>query len=700
VPQAVATVLGVREAPGRSLTDTLSDHLRSSLALLVLDNCEHLVESCASLAEALLGRCPELSILTTSREALGVGGETLFVVPPLSLPDPRRLPDADDLPGYEAARLFAERARAVRPGFEITEGNAIAVAQICYRLDGMPLAIELAAARTRMLSVGQIASRLDDRFVLLKGGRTAMAHHETLRATMDWSYDLLSVEEKILLGRLSVFAGGFTLEAAEAIGSGEDADDVGVLDSLASLVDKSLVLVVEVQDGSEVLYRLLETVRQYASEKLEESYEAERVRERHARCYLALAEEAEPQLREQGAWLERLEREHDNFRTALSWALESRDGGREECAELGLALAAALAGCRFWNAYAPSEGLRWLERGLAETDASPSPARAKALSEAGYLAIWRGDYERSTALLEEGMAAHDELGDETGAASALFSLGTMALHGGDRNRLMDLSRQAGALLARISDPQSRALLLHLSGSAALSEGDRGRAEELCWESLKLSRELGDLRGMALGLTMLGISALERGDATRARELYEEDLGVLQRLRDKAGNSYALRGMACAAALADEAGRAARLWGAAEAAGEEIGLALGAFDRAHPDYDGLVDASRARVGEAAWEAALAEGKAMDSEEAIEYALRTGECAAPPPEEATVPSSSPLSDRETEVLRLAAEGLTDSQVAQRLYVSPRTVGRHLQSVYRKLGVPSRAAAAREASERGLL
>jgi predicted ATPase/DNA-binding CsgD family transcriptional regulator len=696
VAQAVASVLGVREAPGSPLTETLADHLLPRTTLLVLDNCEHLIGACASLAEALLGRCPNLKVLATSREALGVEGETLFVVPPLSLPDPRCLPALDSLSEYEAARLFVERARAVRPGFEITDSNALAVAQVCHRLDGMPLAIELAAARARVLSAEQISERLDDAFRLLAGrGRPSMAHHGTLRATMDWSHELLSEEEKVLFRRLSVFAGGFTLQAVEAVCAGAGIEEAEVLDLLGSLVDKSLVLVTE-QDG-ETRYRLLETVRQYASEKLEDPGEAWQVCRRHAEHYLALAEEAEQELREQEAWLERLEIEHANLRAALSWALDRQDelpGGR---AELGLRLAAALAQGRFWSAYGPSEGLRWLERGLAETSTSPSPVRAKALREAGWLATHQGDYQRSAALVEESMALFEALEDKPGVAASLVHLGQMALHGGDRERARALHLEAEALRRELSDPQAVSLLLYFLGFAALDEGDHDRAAALSEEGLELNRELGDLRGIALCLTVLGVAALEQGDAERAAALYEEDLRVLRGLRDKLGIAYGLRGMACVASLRGDAARAARLWGAVEALQEAIGLPLSPFDRNHPDYEGLLAAARPRLDEAAWEAALAEGRAMTPDEAVEYVLGTEEAAAPPPEE---PASSLLSEREAEILVLVAEGLTNPQVAERLYVSPRTVGQHLRSVYRKLGVSSRTAAARVALERHLI
>lgn len=393
------------------------------------------------------------------------------------MPDPHLLPAADVLAECEAARLFLERAKAVRPNFRITEQNTTAVAQVCYRLDGMPLAIELAAARSRVLSVEQISGRLERALPLLSsGGRTEIAHHRTLRATMDWSYELLEEEERVLFRRLSVFAGGFTLEAAVGVCAAGSIREGEVLDLLASLVDKSLVVFEELQDGV-ARYRLLETVRRYALERLEENGEAGMLEERHAEHYLALAEEAEPELREQQAWIGRLEREHANFRSALSWALDRQDehsGGR---AELGLALAAALAQGRFWNAFGPSEGRRWLEKGLTETTTSLTPVRAKALREAGWIATHQGDYEQAVSLLEESRSLFEALGDRPGLATSLVYLGHLALHGGDYERVRTLGRDAEALRHELADRQAIARLLYLLGAAALSGGEHDRAGE-------------------------------------------------------------------------------------------------------------------------------------------------------------------------------------------------------------------------------
>jgi predicted ATPase/DNA-binding CsgD family transcriptional regulator len=699
VPQAVASVLGVREVPGTPLVDSLCLYLGARGVLLVLDNCEHLVGACARLAEILLHSCPNLRILATSREALGVSGETLFAVPPLSLPDPRRVPAPESLSCYEAARLFVERAQAAKHDFSITEGNAMAVAQVCYRLDGIPLAIELAAARVKVLSVEQISSRLDDSFRLLTGGgRWALAHQRTLRTAMDWSHDLLSEEERAMLRRLSAFAGGFTLEAAEAVGEGEGIEGGEVLDLLSTLVDKSLV-VVEEQDG-EMRYRLLETVRQYGREKLAEAAEAERVRRQHVKYYLALAEEAEPAFTEQVPWLERLETEYGNLRTALSWSLgpEDAEGPAGVRVQLGLRLASTLAQGRFWNSYGPGEGRRWLQRALAGSGTSTTPARAKALNQAGLMAMWQGDTQQSAALLEEGRTLFEELGDGLGVANSLVDLGQLALRGGDRKRTRALREEGEALRPRLSDRQAMGFLLLFLGGAAIDEGDHDRAVGLLEEGLELNRELGDTLGTALCLASLGIVALEQDDPERAAALYEEDLRLLRSLRDKAATAFGLRGMACVAALRGDAARAARLWGAGEALGEAINLPLSPFDRAHPDYEGLLNGVRPRLEEIAWEAALAEGRAMTPEVALEYALQ------PPaaPEEPSSPPSFPsgLSAREVEVLGLVARGMTDPQVAEELYISPRTVNAHLRSVYHKIGSSTRAEATRFALEHDLL
>jgi predicted ATPase/DNA-binding CsgD family transcriptional regulator len=696
VPRAVASVLKVSEQPGRPLIETLAEALRDKKMLLVLDNCEHLIEACASLAGTLLRSCKDLKILATSREALRITGETIFAVPPLSLPDPRRLPAVEGLTSYEAARLFLERAVAVEPGFKITEQNALAVAQVCHHLEGMPLAIELAAARTKALSVEQISGRLGDSFGLLSGGgRTDMAHHGTLRATMDWSYGLLDTQERVLFRRLSVFAGGFTLGAAEAVCAGEGIEDVGVLDLLASLVDKSLVSVGE-HGGERVRYRLLQTVKQYASEKLEGSGEAGRLRSRHAEYYLWMAREAEPDLGEQGARLRALGRERDNFRAALGWALDP--GSSSGAARLGLGMAVALGYRRFWAVYGLGEGLGWLERGLSRTDEIPEALRAEALSHAGWIANVRGEYEKAAALLEENLAVSRGLGDETTVAASLVRLGQLlAMHGGERGRVDGLRREAEALLDGLSELQSLAPLNVFLGMAALSEDDYGRARARLGEALSMFRELGDSYGIAVCCATMGFVALRGDDLGRADALFREALASLREVADRAATLHCLTGEASVLALRGEAARAARLWGAAEALGEAASVSLMPVIASRYDHEGHA-AARSRLGGEAFEAAWSEGRATPPERAVEYALEGP--AEPEETAASLAYPAGLSAREVDVLRLLAGGLTNAQIAQQLFISPRTVNTHLTAVYHKIGSSTRAEAARFATEHGLL
>jgi predicted ATPase/DNA-binding CsgD family transcriptional regulator len=693
VPQAVASVLGVREAPGDPLSETLADRLRAGSLLLVLDNCEHLVDACAILIQSLLRRCPGLRVLTTSREMLGMPGEFLFAVPPLSLPDPRRPPAVEGLSGYEAVRLFAERARAVKPDFAITGQNALAVAQICYRLDGIPLAIELAAARTRVLTPEQISARLEASFRLLSGGgRQALARHATLRAATDWSHDLLSAEEKSLFARLSAFAGGFSLVAAEEVGSGGGIARNEVLDLLEKLVDRSMVTFEEKGGGAR--YRLLETLRQYASEKLSEAEEAERVRRRHTLYFLRLAEEAEPELKgaHQETWLGRLEREHDNFRAALSWALE-----RDE-AELALRMSGALG--EFWYLSGHlSEGRRWLEAALAGEDGGPDAARARALTWAGamrWITREHDDYERLTDLGEEGLALYRRLGND---AEVALALQTLAYAESQRNRLeraSTLAEEAIRLQRASSNTGGLARSLPVLGFVALARNEHGRAVALHEENLALAREAEDSFAIVVSLIQGSLAYSGLGELRRARTLCKEGLGLSWQLKMMPLLAGHLHVSAVLAGLRGRADVAARLWGAAEALRESLGISLAPIETSY--YTPLIDEARSRLDEASWEAAWAEGRAMPPGKAVEYALSSLRSAENPPSPTAYPAD--LSAREVEVLELVARGLTNARIASELYISPRTVNAHLGSVYHKIGSHSRAEAARFATEHGLL
>jgi predicted ATPase/DNA-binding CsgD family transcriptional regulator len=691
VPQAVASTLGIREQPGRSLTETLSDYLRTRTLLLVLDNCEHLIEACATLVEALLRSCPELRVLATSREALGITGEVTWPVPSLSLPDVRRLPNIESLPQYEAARLFVERAVAVKPAFALTEQNAASVAQICYRLDGIPLALELAAARTKVLSVEQIADRLDDCFALLAdGGRTAMPRQRTLHATMDWSHELLSEEERALFRRLSVFAGGFTLEAAESVCAGEELERNEVLQLLSHLVDKSLVTARE--ESGEARYHLLETVRQYGREKLSDLGEEEQLRERHAGYCLKLAEEAEPELKgaRQVAWLERLEQEHDNLRAALRWLLGR--GESEKAARLGWAL-----WLFWWIRGHFAEGRRSMEQALSVegSEAMPVSAQAKALYVEGTMACGQGDNRSAEVLLEESAALYRELGDRSGVAYALGSAAVVAITQERYERGIAYSEEATELFLEVGDKWGAAPMLGCSAVGWLNRGDHRRARSLAERGLALCRETGDKHGTSIALlTLAGVAQAER-DYEHARDLFEEGLTVSADLGNEADIVHCLEGLATVAGAEGRIVRAARLWGAAEALLEKIEAVYTYVPDRSINRSQV--AARSQIDEAAWEAAWAGGRTMSLDQAVEYVLEQEE---PSPEPAA-PGSYPagLSAREVEVLRLVAQGMTSALVADELFISLNTVNRHLNSIYGKLGVNSRAAATRFAVEHGL-
>ena len=702
VPKAVAEALAVFERPQEPLADTLADVLRDRQLLLVLDNCEHLIEAAAGLVDALLDSCPRVRILATSREGLGLEGELRWAVAPLSMPESQGTPSSEELEGYESVRLFVERARGRDPAFSLSLHNALTVSDVCRRLEGIPLAIELAAAMAGTLSVEQISERLNGSLELLThGGRTAVPRQRTLKGTLEWSYDLLSEPERALFRRLSTFAGGWTLGAAEAVGQGEDIEGEDVLDLLSSLVDKSLVMS-ELGGESKARYRMLELIRQYAKEKLDESGEAERVRRRHTLYHLALAERAEPKLRgpEQSVWLELLVMEHDNLRAALSWALDPRFADREERAELGLRLAASL--WLFWNIHGFREGHRWLEAAL-ELGSLGSRTRAKALNGVGWITLYRGDYERAVARLGEGLSLSTELGDKEGAAVSLAYLGRVVIHQGDEARAAALREEAETFLRRYPlNGRARAELISFLAMAALDSGDRERSVTLFEESLSLFRELGDVRGIVRGTFALGLVALERGEHERAWMLLAESLRPLRGLPDKMGIAYGLLGLAGVAGARGDPARAGRLWGAAEALRKEIGLPLSYYDRSHYDYEGRLATARSRLDGAAWEAAWSEGRSMSPVQAVEYAL-SQEGPTPPSAPASTPRRSypaDLSVREVEVLVLVAEGITSAQVAHKLFLSPRTVHKHLSSIYRKLGVSSRVAATRFAVEHGLV
>jgi non-specific serine/threonine protein kinase len=773
VPSTVAAALGVQEEPGRPPLATLSDHLRPRSLLLVLDNCEHLAESCAVLAEALLRDCPRLQILVTSRQALALTGETVWQVPPLAVPSPEGLAaggqDASTGGNWgpervernavgdqgDAVRLFLERAAAANPGISLTERSIAAAVEICRRLDGIPLAIELAAARVRTLTPEQIAERLDDRFRLLTtGSRTAPPRHQTLRATLDWSHDLLSEREVVLLRRLAVFAGSWPLEAAEQICGNRQRQEAAraatepqllpqplpdsylpldpgeVLDLLTALVEKSLVLA-EQADGT-TRFRLMETVRQYARERLEASGEGACARSAHAEYYLALAENAQREM--QGpAWevaLDRLEAAHDNLRAALRWWFECD-------VALGLRLGAAL--WQFWEARGHlTEGLERLTVLLSTAGARAAPpVRAEALTGRAYLASMRGDLaaarrsfqeclttsraiddrrgiahalnglgiiagyhgalDEARALQEQSLAIMRDLNDRRGSTRVLASHGLLLEHLGDLDAASARHEECLALARDFGDRRRIALSLNGLGEVAAFQGDFGSARTLHEEALAINRELGDPGNIAATLAALGRVLVETGDYDGAHRLFGESLALMQRLGARRVVARCLEGLAAVASARREPLDAARLFGAAEAAREAFGTPV--FAPYRPWFDRDVAAARAQLDPETFAAAWAEGGTMPLDEAITYALAGDQSSETVGDAAPDGEEIPLSTREREVAVLVAQGLTNRQIADELVVATSTVDRHVVHILRKLDFGNRAQVAAWVVERGL-
>jgi predicted ATPase/DNA-binding SARP family transcriptional activator/DNA-binding CsgD family transcriptional regulator len=681
--QVVANALRVRELPGRPVTETLVDDLKTKQMLLLLDNCEHLIDASAHLADTLLSSCPHLKILATSREPLGMGGEAIWRVPSLAAPHTDRLPTTGELTRYAAVRLFLDRARLRLPDFELTQENTGVVARMCGRLEGIPLAIELATARMGTLAVEQVAGRLEDSLGLLTGGsRTAEPRQRTLRATLDWSHGLLSEGERKLFRNLSAFAGGFTLEAAEAVGPG-GGGEADILDLLSKLVDKSLVIA-EASNDRRVRYRMLEPVKQYARERLKESEESDAALRRHAAFFLALAEEAEPKLKgtHQEEWLERLEAEHDNFRAALSWAVEQGE------AELGLRLGAALV--EFWHLHTHhNEARRWLEDALAKGGGSPS-ARMKALERACFLVWEQGDYERAVALGEEGLVLARRLEDSTSAAAILVNLGSVAMSRMEVDRASALLEEAVAMCRASGDDWGLSHALFTLGMVAIVRRDHARAMTLHEESLALARKSEDEAAIVLAMGQGALTALVGGDLNQADKLSKGTMELSRRLGIGHYTASCLSIFGASAALRGHWVRAVRLWAAEEPLRGAMGIPRMPAELSF--FGPYVEAARAQLDDAAWEMAWSEGRAMDVEAAVEYALSEQEPApakAPAPEEqrgGEPPGG--LTSREREVATLVARGLTNRQVATELSISEHTVANHVGKILRKLGLSSRS------------
>lgn len=671
VVQSVAQVMGLRELSGYPVDLALVNYLRAKRLLLLLDNCEHLTQACAQLADLLLRECPNLQILASSREALGIGGERVVKVPSLALPDLSDSPAVEEITNAEAVQLFIERARAVQPGFGLVgvgsganaAHTAQTIARICQRLDGLPLAIELAAARVKMFSVDQILARLDDRFRLLTGGsRTALPRQQTLRALIDWSYDLLSEDERCVLRRLAVFTGGWTFEAALAVVDPDGELPEDLLDLLARLIDKSLVLVEDPPGEETTRYRFLETIRQYALEKLLQSGEAAELRTRHLQYFLEFAQAAEPALRgpEQLRWLDLFEIEHDNLRAALAWGLEN-----DPKAALDLAGAIWV----FWNMHGyASEGRGWLRRVLEQTEKEPQiqermVARGKALLGCGLLAIDQGDNLAGKAAFEESAELARRANHKPLLVHSLGLLGTVETYLGEGKIHLASVEESVALAREIGDYWGLAISLGILSYYSWTRGDAETSAVYLQESVRLSRELGDPWNTGMVMLGFGLNAAQQGNYAEARARFEEGLEIFRKIGDKFRLNMAQSELAhierrlghydqalslyhetllawqnlghraavahqleCIAFIAVERGqypRAACLIGAAEALREQTGNRMTVLERG--EYEAKLNFLQTRLDEEAFAALRTRGRAMAMEAVIAYALEPEENA---------------------------------------------------------------------------
>ena len=736
VPQLVAQALTVRPTADQPVLEILVEHLRPKQVLLLLDNCEHLKEACVLLARALLSQAPDLKIMATSREPLAIAGEIIYPVSglawPAMIPGQENIPK--DLTQYDAIRLLVERARAIVPNFDLTVENYWSTVEICRRLDGLPLALELASARLNVLTVQEIADRLKDRFTLLISQQSPHhgQRHHTLRAAIDWSFALLTKEEQVLLRRLAVFAAGCSLDTAESVCSGESIAAKDILDLISTLVSKSL-LVAETVGRPQARYLLLETIREYALEKLEECGETTRLRNRHLNHYLARAEEAAPKLGDayQHLWLNWLEGELENLRAALAWALESAQ------IEAGLRIAIALV--RFWEIRGyVQEGLVWFERLLAMVDDSISLAvHVNALTYASFLAMF---LDKASAALAYGQAAVAlaEAAGEQGLPVLPLALGALATgarmmrdfptafaieerfitwaretgdefylgmsllaHGGVA---IELGKYAAArlfldeslVLARqAGDAFRTAQALNSLGDLARCQGKYLQAKAVYEDSAALLGEIGAQRDLASVLQNLGSTCMLLGDLERACGYFREAMAAHQAQQNTRGKLDCLVGFAATAVKAGQPGPGMRLFAAAAAlSGQPSPPTRKAtsleFERSH-------DLARASLTEADFQAEQDSGRLMTLEQAVSFALNLQLRTSPAPE--TGAAAGELTRREREVAALIGQGKTNSEIAAELVLSKRTVETHVGKILSKLGFSSRSQVMRWAIDHGL-
>ncbi len=715
IPKTLATVLKITEQPGHPLLETISNNVGPKQLLLVLDNCEHLVEAVAQLSETLLRACPNLRILASSRESLDVAGETTYRVPSLSLPDLNSPPNIESLRLFEATRLFIERAKANRPDFTFTNQNALALTQICITLDGIPLAIELAAARVKTLSLEQIALRLTDRFQLLTtGNRTALTRHQTLRALIDWSYNLLSESEQSLWQRLTVFVGGWDLENAEKVCGGDGVRVEEILDLLNQLVNKSLVIVEEKE--AIVRFRFLETIRQYGLEKLTENGGLEALQKKHAEYYAEWIKQLGPKLKgaEQHQAEILVDRDYPNVLAAIKWAIANQNS------RIALAIEAEL------GFYVYTRGFYTQQRQLlTEILALPVPDvfeqlrnRADCLMMLGNLSGRQGDNSSPNKLFPEALATFRAIGDKEGTAVVLGFLALAATNQAEHERVPEYVKEALEIYRELNDPVNASdtmFLWNVLGMSEIQQGQYALARQHLEEALAYKEIVGNKhRRYRITLYHLTIALVAQGEYALAQGYLTELLsGVREELHHNSdiGDLLALATF-FASGLAESTTslaksqaylkRAAHLAGATDVLIASLGIKMSLPERDF--YNRAHTTIQTELGEVTFKAAYAEGQALSPSEAVDYALTTEETQIV--ETAPAAISNPvcenpdkLTTRELEVLRLVAEGLTDPQIAEKLTLSPRTVNAHLRTIFGKLGLATRSAATRYAIENKL-
>lgn len=682
---SIAQVLGVNETPGRLLLDNLQEYLKDKQLVLVLDNLEQILQS-AVLIDGLLAGCPGLRFVATSRERLHLSWEREFPVPALELP-PKWKGDLDAVAGSTAVVLFVNRCRAVQPNFTLTPENAEGVVTICTRLEGLPLAIELAAARIKILTPTEIVERLDEQFRLLRGGpRDAPQRHQSLQAAMSWSYQLLSPEEQRLFRRLAVFRGGFALEAAEAI-----ADDVDVLDRLSSLIDKSL-LQRTVGTTGVARFLMIETIREYGTERLVAERELEAIRTRHARHFAEVAAELESRLLEtlEEPLLARGVRDLANLRAALEWAVQSED--TPAAVRLGVGF-----GWLMYTRGYHTEGRARLAPVLSTPLDTDEHMGARLMFPAGVLAWSQGDAGQARRWLERARSVFQSHNDAKREAGVISFLGHLARSEGHIDQAAELHQNALVMFRAIKNEEGMAWALHDLGLAARDRGADDEAATLQEQSLAVFRKLGYRWGSAWALWNLGILAHRRGDSAGAAERFRHSLDLYRDVDDRRGIALCLEGLAGVAFTVGRTRDATRVLAAAEALRAGLGTSLAHASRS--DYDRTVAGLKAALPRGEFEQEWRAGSQLDGDEVIQLALDAAQTPAPAQAAPSAGSVDPLSAREREVAALVARGLSNREIAAKLHIAERTAITHIEHIMNKLGLHSRAQIAAWAVRRGL-